>query len=117
MSIRANVEELNGMILQGQVLEAFEKFYSDDVEMVEVDGSVRSGKEENRAFEESFVNNLVDFRSAEVKNVAVDEDSGTAFVEWFMDYTHKEWGDRTYHQVSVQTWDGNQIKSEKFYSS
>ena len=117
MSIRANVDELNSMILQGQVLDAFEKFYAEDVEMVEVDGNVRKGKEENRAFEVAFVNNLVEFRAAEVKNVAVDEASGTAFVEWYMDYTHKEWGDRTYHQVSVQKWDGDQITWERFYAS
>ena len=117
MSIRAKVEELNGMILQGQVLDAFEKFYADDIEMVEMDGSVRSGKDANRAFEEAFVNGLVEFRGAEVKNLAVDEDAGVAFVEWFMDYTHKEWGDRTYNQVSVQQWKDGQIAVEKFYSS
>ena len=117
MSIRAHVEELNSMILQGQVLEAFEKFYSDDIEMVEVDGTVRSGKDANREFEKSFVEGLVEFRGAEVLGLAVDEESGISFVEWFMDYTHREWGDRKYNQVSVQRWKDGQIVREAFYAA
>lgn len=47
----------------------------------------------------------------------MDEDSGVAFVEWFMDYRHKDWGDRTYNQVAVQRWEDGQIKVQKFYAN
>jgi hypothetical protein len=57
--------------------------------MVEVDGTVRNGKDVNRAAEGAFVNGLEEFRGAEVKSLAVDEEAGVAFVEWFMDYRHK----------------------------
>jgi hypothetical protein len=32
-SIKENVEELNQMILEGNILEAFEKFYAEDIVM------------------------------------------------------------------------------------
>ncbi len=32
--LKANVEELNSMILEGKILDAFDKFYAPDVKMV-----------------------------------------------------------------------------------
>ena len=113
-SIKDNVTELNNMILEGKILEAFEKFYSEDVVMQDNEHPVREGKDANRTFEEDFVGSLTEFRGAEVKNVLVSEDAGVATIEWWFDYTHKEWGDRNYTQVSVQQWKDGQIVSEKF---
>jgi ketosteroid isomerase-like protein len=115
MSIRANVDELNAMILQGEILDAFEKFYAEDVVMSDNHQDVREGKDECRAYEEAFVNGLTEFRGAEVKSVAVNEEENVAMIEWFFDYTHKDWGDMTYHQVAVQEWQDGQIVRETFY--
>ena len=112
-SILKSVTELNALILQGKILEAFDKFYANDVVMQENENAPRVGKVANRAFEEAFVGNLTAFRGAEVKAVAVGD--GVAMVEWFMDYTHKEWGDKKSMQVSVQHWKDGKIVSEKFY--
>ena len=37
MDLRTNVDQLNQMILEGKILEAFEKFYADDVVMQDND--------------------------------------------------------------------------------
>ncbi len=113
-TIREHVEELNAMILKGEILPAFDKFYADDVVMQDNDGELRDGKNTCRAFEEAFVNNLTAFRGAEVKNVMISEEAGVAAVEWAFDYSHKEWGDRNYTQVAVQRWKDGKIVSEKF---
>lgn len=112
--IRPLVDELNQMILQGKIMEAFEKFYADNVVMQDNDYPLRVGKAENRAFEQSFVDNLTAFRGAKLGNVTVI-DGGIAAIEWWFDYTHKEWGDRTYSQIAVQRWKDGQIVEEKFY--
>lgn len=113
-SIRENVEELNQMILNGDILGAFDKFYSDDVVMQDNETEARVGKANCRAFEEDFVNSLTEFRGANVKNVLVSDDAGVAVVEWDFDYSHKDWGDRNYTQLSVQRWKDGKIVSEKF---
>ena len=115
MSLKANVDALNSMILQGQILEAFDKYYADDVVMQENDGEERVGKAVCRGFEEAFVSGLTEFRGAAVKSVAVDEENEVAMVEWFFDYSHKDWGDRTGHQVARQQWKDGQIVHERFY--
>ena len=113
-TIKENVERLNNMILQGDILGAFDKYYADNVVMQDNDTPLREGKNVCREYEEAFVNNLSEFRGAQVKNVMVSEDAGVAAVEWAFDYTHKEWGDKNYTQVAIQQWKDGQIISEKF---
>ncbi len=36
-------------------------------------------------------------------------------VEWFMDYSHKEYGDVKMDQVAVQNWKDGKIVKEVFY--
>lgn len=113
-SIKDNVAQLNSMILEGKILEAFEQFYSDEVIMQDNNTPVREGKETCRQFEVDFVNNLTAFRRAQVKNILVSEDAGVSTVEWDFDYSHKEWGDRKYTQVAVQQWKDGKIVREQF---
>lgn len=113
-TLKERVEGLNNMILQGQILDAFEKYYAEDVTMQENEDALTVGKVACRAHEESFVNNITDFRSAEVKNVVVSDN--ITVVEWDFDFTHSEWGVRNYTQIAVQRWnEDGQIINEKFY--
>jgi hypothetical protein len=111
--LRTLVDELNQFILEGKIMEGFEKLYAEDVVMQDNDYPARVGKDVNRQYEEAFVNGIVEFRGAKVVNTIISD--GIAVVEWWMDYTHKEYGVRNYTQVSVQRWKNGQIVEEKFY--
>ncbi len=107
------IQNLNDQILQGKAMEAFESYYDDDVVMQENESEPTKGKDLNRQREIDFFGSLTEFRGAKVLSVAAANDK--TFVEWFMDYTHKDWGIRKFHQVSVQTWKNGKIVNEKFY--
>ena len=109
-----NISSVNDMILQGKALEAFEQYYHDDVVMQENENPKVIGKEANRKREEEFFGGITEFRSAKVLNVTIGEDN-TTMVEWYMDYTHKDWGIKNGAQVAVQKWKDNKIINEKFY--
>lgn len=111
--LRTLVDELNQMILDGKILDAFEKFYAEEIVMQDNDYPARIGKEMNRQYEEAFVNGLTEFRGAKVENVIISD--GIAVVEWWFDYTHKDYGVRNYKQICVQRWKNGQIVEEKFY--
>lgn len=111
--LKARVEGLNRMVKEGKILEAIDKYYAENVVMQENEQPATKGKAANRAREEEFLANVVEFRGAEVKAVAVGDN--VTMVEWFYDYTHKEWGKRVYHQVAVQRWENGQIVHERFY--
>jgi len=113
--IDARDQELNDMILQGKILEAFEEFYADDIVMEE-DGTGRAGKDANREYEEQFVEALQEFHGAEIRSRAVDEENNVTLSEWFNDMTLDGAGRVQQEQVAVRTWnDEGQITNEKFY--
>jgi len=114
MTAKERVEALNGMILNGHSLEAFEKFYAEDIVMQENEDAPTVGKTANRKREEEFAGNIVEFRHAEVKSILVSDN--ITVVEWVNDFTHREWGVRKFTQLAVQRWNSDgQISHEKFY--
>lgn len=115
-TLKKNVSELNALIAQGRTMEAFEKFYHDDVVMQENDAEPMRGKDANRKREEEFFAAVTEFRKEEVLDVAVGND--VTMVRWAMDFTHKDWGERKYTQVSVQHWaDGKIVREQFFYGN
>lgn len=114
--IGSALRDLNDLVVNGKLLDAFEKYYSEDVAMQENTNAPVVGKDANRKREREFLDNIIEFRSASVDGVAVNEN--LSFVIWKYDYTHKEWGVRNYTQVSVQHWrDGLIYKEQFFYGS
>jgi hypothetical protein len=115
-TIQQQLAELNQMVLAGNSIEAFEKFYHKDVVMQENESAPTVGKEANRLREVEFYSNVEEFRNAEVRGVAIGENLSS--VIWHYDYTHKVWGKRNYTQVSVQHWkDGLIVKEQFFYGN
>lgn len=112
-AISEKIHELNEMFVQGKGLEAFDKFYADDVVMQENEQEPTVGKEANRAREEQFFEKVTEVRKAVPLNVTVGEHC--TMVEWHFDYTHEDWGVRNYRQVSVQEWKDGKIIKETFY--
>ncbi len=107
------ITDLNDLILQGKALEAFEKYYDDDVVMAENENEPTVGKASNRKREEEFFQSITEFRSAKPLKVTIG--NNVTMVEWHYDYTHKDWGVRNYTQISVQEWKDGKIVKEKFY--
>ncbi len=106
------VSALNDMILEGKLEEAFEEFYSEEIEMQENDEASICGKALNRKRGRDFFGAISDFRSARPLNVAVGE--GVTMVKWHFDYTHKIYGECNFTQVAVQEWKDGLIVKEQF---
>ena len=116
IEIEESLKQLNCLAASGRLLEAFDKFYHDDVVMQENNQPATITKVENRKRELEFLENVTEFRKAEVKGMTAGDD--TSCVIWSYDYTHKDWGVRNYTQVSVQQWrDGKIIKEQFIYDN
>ncbi|MEM7412450.1 MAG: nuclear transport factor 2 family protein [Myxococcota bacterium] len=112
MSIRNDVQAVIDGILEGEILETFDRFYADEVVMSENGADERVGKAANRAYEEAFVNGVT-FHGAEVGEVLVD--GHRAAIEWAFDLT-PHGGDRVVQkQVAVQQWRDGKVIRETFY--
>ena len=113
LTLLQKVEDLNKLVVQGRALEAFEKYYHDDVVMQENENAPTIGKEANRNRENEFYAAVTEFRSATPGKIAVGD--GISMVQWQYDYTHRDWGVRHYSQVSVQEWKDDKIIKEQFF--
>lgn len=111
--LKVTFEDIKNKVLQGKAMDVFEQYYADDVVMQENDNPPTVGKVANRQRELEFFSKLTEFRGAEVKSVAYGDD--VIISEWFLDYTHADWGKRTYDQVSVQKWKDGKVVYERFY--
>ncbi|HUC79343.1 MAG TPA: SnoaL-like domain-containing protein [Flavisolibacter sp.] len=107
--------DLNNLVLAGNAMEAFEKYYHDDVSMQENHLPPTVSKEANRDRELQFFNDVTEFRGAEVKGFAIGDN--ISYVTWHYDYTHRQWGVRNYTQVSIQHWKDGKIINEQFIYS
>lgn len=113
MSIEAADKDLNEMILQGKIMEAFEKHYADDVVMAENFDTECVGKDANRARELEFLGKVGEFHGAAMTRAAVTGD--TSFSEWTMDVTFKGGPRVNMRQVTVRQWKNGKIVHERFY--
>ena len=114
MSLEQHVRDLNTLIAERRILEAFDKYYADDVVMQEAGAEPRVGGEVNRAGETAFVNGLKSY-DVRLLSSAVDEERGVALNEWDFRYEHEAWGRVEAKQVAVQQWRDGRIVRESFY--
>lgn len=105
--------ELNRTVLAGRILDAFDRFYADDVVMQENTAPAIAGKSANREREIKFVESIAQFHGAAILRSAVEGE--TSFSEWVMDVTFKGGARVKLEQVAVRTWHNGRITRERFY--
>lgn len=114
MTYRERAQDIYEQLQQGKLLDAFDQYYGKDVVMTEPRGT-RKGKAECRAYEEQFLEDIEEFHSLEIVNLASDEENAVTFVESVMDVTFKGGHRAKMEQVAVQRWKGGHIVHERFY--
>lgn len=107
------VGDLNDMLLQGQEIEALEKFYDPQVEVQENDREPLRGKRNAIEARKTFLSAVKEIKCAKPLKVAIGE--GTTMVEWQVSYQLREGDEQQFTQVAVQEWKDGQIVREKFY--
>lgn len=108
-----NISDLNDLIIVGKSMEAFEKYYHEDIVRYVHKNLPIIGKSSNRNIEKDAQSLITELRLAKPLKVAIGE--GIAIIEWYFDYTHKNLGIQQYKKVAVQEWKNGLVMSEKFY--
>jgi ketosteroid isomerase-like protein len=94
-------------------MDAFEKYYSEEVVMSENDNPPTVGKAANREREAQFVAYVKEVHRMEVPQILVD--GNRAASEWDLEFTAVDGNVVKYHQVAVQDWENGQIVREQFF--
>jgi len=116
MSYKENAQQLQQMMGQGQMMEAFEKFYHDDVTVTEVaTGEVRKGKDAQRKAIKDWEGMVKEIHGGGCDSICSDEENGVTTVESWVDLTFQDGNRMKMAEVAVQKWEDGQIIDEKFY--
>lgn len=114
MTYKEKAKDIYDQLQQGKLLDAFDKYYHEDVVMTEPRGT-RKGKKECREYEEKFLDSVKEFHNLEIRNLGSNENEETTFVESMMDVTFQDGQRAQMEQVAVQQWAEDQIIYERFY--
>jgi ketosteroid isomerase-like protein len=118
MSYFDKISDIYDHIAQGTAMDAFEKYYAEDVTMILEDGTAVEGKEANRERENEFFSSVEEFHGIKIKGITSNEDEGITAVESTMTVTFKGMDEpMDLEQVAVQHWDGDKIDTERFYGT
>lgn len=106
--------QLNQLILDGRILDAFDRFYADDVVMQENSQPPTSGKAANRAREEQFVASVAELHEIALGDTGAGPDD-TTFGVWIVDATYQGGPRVRSEQVAVRRWKDGKVVSERFF--
>lgn len=115
MNYLDKVTEMYNMLGKGKMMEAFEKYYAENVVMIEATGDMREGKDKNREFELQFLDSVKEMHGGGVSSITSNEDAKVTMVESWMDTTFKDGNRMKMEEVAVQYWERDQIVKERFY--
>lgn len=118
MSVEEKIKDVYNHIQNGTALDAFEKYYAENVVMVLEDGTEVEGKDTNRDRENEFFGSVESFNGMGITAFTVNEDEGATAVEHWMDVTFKGADASTkIHQIATQKWEDGKIVRERFYGT
>lgn len=109
------IQKLYSMMAQGQMMEAFEELYHEDVEVVEANGEIRKGKATQREAIHGWKSSIQEQHGGGVGKFTSNEAEGVTMVESWFDITFKDGKRRKLEEVGVQHWKDGQIIKEQFY--
>ena len=116
MSYLEKAQDLQNMMGQGKSMEAFEKYYHNDVKVFEMPtGEVRNGKEAQRKAIQDWFGMVKERHGGGVGHITSDEKNGVTCAETWMDISMKDGNRMKMEEVAVQKWKDGQIIEEKFY--
>ena len=109
---KAAVEDLIAKVVGGKALEAFDRYYADDVTMQENEQPPRVGKAACRAFEEDFLSKIKAVRTNVCDGYVIS--GNKAFIVYRIDADHADWGTLKMSEVAIQEWSNGKVVREKF---
>jgi len=105
--------ELNALLLAGRPMDAFERFYAEDIVMQENSDPPVVGKQRNRAREQAFFGAIASFERIELLGSAAGD--GVTYSEWIYELVLRDGRRLTMNEVAARRWRDGQVIHERFY--
>jgi ketosteroid isomerase-like protein len=111
MSIKPQVLDLINLVEQGQMQEAMNRYYAENVAMQENVSPPTVGFAENYARETTFYGSLKAF---DFTLVSVVVEGDRAVINWVFDYTTADGTPYRMDEIAIQTWEDGKVVHERY---
>ena len=105
--------EKNVMVTNGQILEAIEKYFAEDVKTVDHTGRIANNKKEAIEGQKKTVELINKVNEISVHRVAVGDD--VTFAEFIFDLDLKDGSKIYWHEIIQSVWKNGKIVREEYY--
>ncbi len=112
--IQRFAEEIVVLALSGKGTEAWEKFYHQEVEKIDLDGVSIQSKEKVVKANHSLLNNITEVRTYAHGGTLVK--GNRSFIVWDVDFDVKGLGTIKTTEVCIQDWQDGKIIKERFFA-
>ena len=109
--------DLYSMIQKGKMLEAKDKYYHENVKVIDASGNIREGKEKNKKYDKEFINEIQEIFGGDILAMTSNEERQITMVEYWIELKFKNGLKRKYEEIAVQHWQDEKIILERFYKS
>ncbi|MBC8112221.1 MAG: nuclear transport factor 2 family protein [Verrucomicrobia bacterium] len=110
--IATALDELIALVAAGKPMEAFEKFYHDDLEKTDLDGVPQKGKAHNEKLGHDQLANILAVR--DFSSVGKIVKGNRSFLVWSVDLDNATNGLLKVVEVAIQDWQDGKIIREKY---
>lgn len=112
--IQNSVEEIVALALTGKGAEAWEKFYHNQVEKIDLDGVSIQGKENVIAANNTLLGSITEVRTYAHGGSLVK--GNRSFIVWDVDFDVKDLGTIKATEICIQDWQDGKIIKERFFA-
>jgi hypothetical protein len=109
-TFKAAVEDLIAKVVGGKALEAFDRYYADDVTMQENEQPPRVVKQPVALSRRTFFQ----WRCGTYVCDGYVTSGNKAFIVYRIDADHADWGTLKMSEVAIQEWSNGKVVHEKF---
>lgn len=115
MTLEQKTRDLVEMTENGHIIEAIDKYYADDVVILEATGETATGKEKQKERMHEWMASIEEMHDGGTHAIAADEDAGISMVESWVEATFKDMGRVKMEEVERYKWRDGKIAEARFY--
>jgi ketosteroid isomerase-like protein len=118
MTLLEQATHLQEMAAGPDILDAVDRYYAEDVTVVEATGETFHGRETQKGRVRDFMASIKAMHDGGVASIAANESAsgeGVVLVEAWSDMTFADGTRMKLEEVAVQRWKGGKVVHERFY--
>lgn len=115
MNLKDQLSQLDGLVTQGKILEAVDRFFHDDVISKDVKAEEVKGKAAKRKMLEGFVGSIAKVNGINLLSSAVGDN--VTLSEYIIDFDMKDGSKLYWNEVIRRIWKDDKVVNERYYQN